>query len=192
MKNIISVLFFSFILSGMFFSCKTNTFGEDLKAEKILIDDFIGRQNIDVKGSFSEVDTLKPYPSSDNGSGQKTVYVKTSDGFYFRLDKVGDTSYSVKTGDVISIKYKEYTLGANADTINYWDVLESPYLNEFTYYKGSSSPSLAFQRAVEYMKHSGAEAKLIVPYKLGLYSTDQNVVPYGYDIKILFRKSTDE
>ncbi len=166
------------VLSFSFFACKKNTYGEDLKAEKILIDDFIQREGIKVLDEFPP-DTIFA----------ENEYVKTSSGLYFRLEKRSSDTNKVEVGDVVSVKYLEYTLTTAPDTANFWDTQESPYLQEFVYDGTSTVFSQAFQEAVSYMKYSGTEAKLIVPDKIGFYSTDMLVVPYGYHLKILFRKN---
>ena len=166
------------VLSFSFFACKKNTYGEDLKAEKILIDEFIQREGIKV---------LDEFPTD---SFAESEYVKTSSGLYFRMEKqADDTTAKVEVGDIVSVKYLEYTLTTTPDTANFWDTQESPYLQEFVYDGTSTVFSQAFQEAVSYMKYSGTEAKLIVPDKIGFYSTDMLVIPYGYHLKILFRKN---
>lgn len=175
MKNILSVFIAALLLSGLLTSCKKNTYADDLAAEKALIEDFVKRNNIKV------IDKM-PDDSISFGANE---YLKTSSGLYYRLEKPGTSDYVVETGDLVGIKYKEYTLTAKADTANYWDVQQSPYLREFVF---GSAPSAGLQEAVAYMKRSGAEAKIIIPYKIGLYTSGNDVIPYGYDIKIIFRK----
>ena len=175
----ISFLILITILSGIIItSCSsTPTYAELLASEKVQIADYIKRDSINVLSSFPKDSIWK-----DND------YVLTSSGLYFHLLSPGVGTDSVELGNTVVPRYKQYTLTAVSDTISNWSTMDSPYPKDFTYGLTSATSCVAFQEAATYMKHNESEAKIIVPSKLGFYADMLSVTPYGYDIKIQFRK----
>ncbi|NDV47556.1 DUF4827 family protein [Paludibacter sp. 221] len=175
MKRIIYA--FSLVISVLvlFSSCDKSqrTYAAELKAEKLLIEDYIKRNEIKV------VDEM---PSDDAFLQDENLYYKSTSGLYYRLEKPGVGTDTVDYKVKIQAKYYEYTLTVPADTSNYWDTSVYPYPYEFLL----SGTNIGFREAITYMKKSRAEAKLIIPSKLGLNSSV--VTPYGYKIQIQFRK----
>jgi len=171
----------SFLISIAVSSCSdTVTYAEQLKAEKATIKAYLAQNGINV---ISKV-------PANNVWGEKD-YLLTSDGLYFHLVNPGD----VKSKDTVEVyntvvpRYYEYTLNEPADTtINNWSTIDYPYPSSFIY--GVSSQSCTgFQEAVSYMKRNNSIAKLIIPSKIGFYSTSTtSVVPYGYYLKIQIQK----
>lgn len=185
MKNLLWLIFFSLILSVSFSACNnsTRTYAKELAAEKALIEDYVKRQGIRV------VDKM---PTDAEFLNDKKLYYKSTSGLYYRLEKQGrlDKDTIAPGKDVLKIdsRYIEYTLDSKSDTVDYKSPNRYPYGATFVYGSSSTSTASAFQEAVYYMRRTEAEAKLIVPSKLG-FSTSV-VTPYGYDLNIQFRKDT--
>ena len=168
------LLSFAFILIG----CNNNTYSDDLKEERQLIENFIKRQGI-------QVVTEEPTEWEDN------VYWKLPDydDFYFHLVQLGDTTYpELEAKDKVLLRYRQYTLEAYADTISCWTTLDSPVPVELQYMVSSDASCMGWQIALQYMKYSGAECKIICPSKLGFTDQNNNVIPYGYDMKIQVKR----
>ena len=160
----------TFILIG----CNNNTYSDDLKAEEELIESFIKRQGI-------KVVTEEPTEWTEN-LYQKLPYF---DNFYFHLTERGDTTLAeLEAKDKVLLRYRQYTLDAYADTISYWTTLDSPNPVEIQYLVQSSASCSGWQIALQHMKYSGAQCKIICPSKLGFSDQNSYVIPYGYDMKI--------
>lgn len=163
-----------FVLIG----CNNNTYSDDLKEEQQLIENFIQRQGI-------QVVTEEPTEWGDN------VYWKLPDydNYYFHLVQQGDTaSAELEAKDKVLLRYRQYTLDAYADTISYWTTLDSPNPVELQYMVSSQASCTGWQLALQYMKYSGAECKIICPSKLGFTDQNSNVIPFGYDMKIQIKR----
>ena len=177
MKQItISALLMSitFVLIG----CNNNTYSDDLKEEQKLIENFIQRQGI-------QVVTEEPIEWGDK------VYWKLPDydNYYFHLVQQGDTtSAELEAKDKVLLRYRQYTLEAYADTVSFWTTLDSPNPVELQYMVSSDASCTGWQIALQYMKYSGAECKIICPSKLGFTDQNSNVIPYGYDMKIQIKR----
>jgi len=169
-----------FLISIAVSSCSdTVTYAEQLKSEKATIKAYLARNNIHV---ISKVPANNDWGEND--------YLLTSDGLYFRLVNPGDTaSKDVEVYNTIVPRYYEYTLNEPSDTTySNWNTIHYPYPPSFTY--GVTSQSCTgFQEAVSYMKRNNSIAKLIIPSKIGFYSTSTtSVVPYGYYLHIQIQK----
>ncbi len=163
-----------FILVG----CNNNTYSDDLKEEQKLIENFIQRRGI-------QVVTEEPTEWKEN------VYWKLPDydNYYFHLVNPGDTaSAELEAKDKVLLRYRQYTLEAYADTISNWTTLDNPNPVELQYMVSSSSSCTGWQIALQYMKHSDAECKIICPSKLGFSDQNSSVIPYGYDMKIKIKR----
>ena len=163
-----------FVLIG----CNNNTYSDDLKEEQKLIENFIQRQGI-------QVVTEEPSEWADN------VYWKLPDydNYYFHLVQRGDTtSAELEAKDKVLLRYRQYTLEAYADTVSFWTTLDSPNPVELQYMVSSQASCTGWQLALQYMKYSGAECKIICPSKLGFTDQNSNVIPYGYDMKIQIKR----
>lgn len=161
-------------------SCNNSSqvYGNQLKAEKKLIADYIKRNNINVIKS-EPID--EPWGEND--------YLEIDDYLYFHLVSQGETdSEPLKYLDYIALRYRKYTLNEYADTISVWNTNDSPSPVEFQIGVSSSSTCEAWLQAIGYMKYNNAECKIICPSKLGFTEDATSVTPYGYDIKIKVRK----
>ena len=164
----------TFILIG----CNNNTYSDDLKAEEELIESFIKRQGI-------KVVTEEPTEWTENLYWKLPDY----DNFYFHLTERGDTTLAeLEAKDKVLLRYRQYTLDAYADTVSYWTTLDSPNPVEIQYLVQSSASCSGWQIALQHMKYSGAQCKIICPSKLGFSDQNSYVIPYGYDMKIQIKR----
>ena len=156
-------------------ACNTNSYSAKRNAEDKKIADFIKRQQINVIYELPE----------DSVWGEKD-YLKVPgyDDLYYHCDNYGDTSYTVKTGDRILVRYMRYTLDEIADTARYMTTSEQAYPTEFQYLLDYTTAPEGWHVAVSYMRHSGAACKIICPSKQGLDADKSSVIPYGYDMQI--------
>mgnify|MGYP005610380427 FL=1 len=164
----------TFILIG----CNNNTYSDDLKAEEELIESFIKRQGI-------KVVTEEPTEWTENLYWKLPDY----DNFYFHLTERGDTTLAeLEAKDKVLLRYRQYTLDAYADTISYWTTLDSPNPVEIQYLVQSSASCSGWQIALQHMKYSGAQCKIICPSKLGFEEENSTVTPYEYELKIKIKR----
>lgn len=177
MKKIsIAALLLSIVFIVM--GCNNNTYSDDLKEEEKLIENFIQRQGI-------QVVTEEPTEWGEN------VYWKLPDydNYYFHLVNAGDTtSAELEAKDKVNLRYRQYTLEAYADTISCWTTQDAPEPVALQYMVTSSESCSGWQIALQHMKHSGAECKIICPSKLGFTEQNSSVTPYGYDMKIQIKR----
>ena len=160
-------------------ACNESTsYSNQLEAEEKLIDNFISRQGITV---------VDEEPAQ---WGEKVYWrIPDYDNFYFHLVSPGDTaSAEVETNNKINLRYIRYTLEAYADTLRAWNTDDSAYPIQFKYWTSDDNACTGWQVAVKYMKHSGAQCKIICPSKLGFDSENSSVIPYGYDMKIQIKR----
>ena len=172
------VVYFALLLLLITGCKKNNVYSNLLKEERLLIESYIQHNSIQVW------DTLP----ADNEWGEKVYYrVPDADNFYFHLVSIGDTTLDeVETGDVVSIRFKRYTLNEYADTLYNWTTADSPKPIKFEYHPlvaTSEMTCLGWQLAIKYMKYPKAQCKIIFPSKLGFSEENSSVTPYGYDIK---------
>jgi hypothetical protein len=188
MKFNIKIVLGLFVFLITTYSCSNDvTYADQLKAEKELIKDYIKRNNIKV---VSEMPTTFPWP--DN------VYYKSTTGLYFRLTNQGDSIFDGDTiraqdGDVIVTRYIQYTLDTESDTISSWTTLEYAFPTTFDYLSdpddwADSDACAGWMEVVSYMKYMNAEAKVIVPSKIGFSTYTDDVIPMGYDMKIKIQR----
>lgn len=183
MKFNIKIILGLLVFVLMAYSCKNDvTYADQLKAEKALINDYIKRQNIKV---VTDMPTTFPWP--DN------VYYKSSTGLYFRLTNQGDSIFDgdtirAQSGNVIVTRYIQYTLTTKPDTISSWTTVDYAFPTTFKYLN-TSEACTGWQEAVSYMKYMNAEAKIIVPSKLGFSTYTDAVTPVGYKMKIQIQQN---
>lgn len=160
-------------------ACSDSTsYSNQLEEEEKLIDNFISRQGITV---------VDEEPAQ---WGEKVYWrIPDYDNFYFHLVSQGDTaSAEVETNDLINLRYIRYTLEAYADTLRMWNTVDYNDAIKFKYWTSNDNACTGWQVAVKYMKHSGAQCKIICPSKLGFDSENSSVIPYGYDMKIQIKR----
>ena len=162
------------------YSCKSNIYSEQLKAERALIENYIARQGIVV------VDTLP----ADDKWGEKVYYrVPDYDNFYFHMVELGDTLSSaeeaeIESGETVLLRYKRYTLNEYPDTIYNWTTMDSSEPIKLQYMVNSETSCTGWQVALKYMRYSDSQCKIICPSKMGFSDENSSVTPYGYDLKI--------
>lgn len=167
-------------------SCNNNTYSNALKEEEKLIENFIKRQGIIV---------VKDQPSTIEEWGDKVYWqVPDKDNFYFHLVEEGDTTQpALKVKDWVNLQYIQYTLDAYADTIRFWNTEDYGETNPQIQYTSpnmvpSDNSCMGWQIAMEHMKYSGAQCKIICPSKLGFTNQNSNVIPFGFDMKIKIKR----
>jgi hypothetical protein len=180
MKRISFLFLVVFIISIVISSCSDNvTYAEQLKTEKATISAYIKRENIHV---ISKVPTNKVWGEHD--------YLLTTDGLYFHLVDSGDVASgdTLELSDIVVPRYKEYKLTEASDTLSNWNTIDYPYPASFKYGDLTQSCS-GFHEAAKLMKRNYSRAKIIIPSKIGFYSSDlTSATPYGYEIKIKIQK----
>ena len=147
-------------------SCNNGeTYADQLKKEKELINNYIKRSHIRV---------ISTAPSSDT-AWDEDEYINPSGSMYFNLSKAGTGIDSIQTGNVALVRFKSYTLGENPDSILNWSTVHYPNPAEFTF--GNTAEACeAWHLAISYMKKMNSEAYVIVPSKMGFTSSTAN--PY--------------
>jgi hypothetical protein len=166
------------------YSCKSNIYSEQLKAERALIENYIERQGIVV------VDTLP----ADDKWGEKVYYrVPDYDNFYFHMVELGDTLSSaeeaeIESGETVLLRYKRYTLNEYPDTIYNWTTMDSSEPIKLQYMVSSETSCTGWQVALKYMRYSDSQCKIICPSKMGFSDENSSVTPYGYDLKIKIKR----
>lgn len=169
-------IYILFLLGITLMACDNNTYSEALRAEEELIADFLKRQYI-------KVVTEKPSQWEDNG---QIVYwqIPDYDNYYFHLVEMGDTTKApLEAKDKVNLRYIQYTLDAYADTLRFW-YSDSPDPVVLQYKVASDASCDGWQIALEHMKYTGAQCKIICPSRLGNTEDNSNVIPRGYDMKI--------
>ena len=162
------------LLGSILIGCNNNTYSNALKEEEKLIENFIKRQG-------RQVVTEEPTEWNEN------VYWKIADydNFYFHLVEKGNPNDSLEAKDWVNLRYIQYTLEAYADTTRFWNTDDYGANTPKVQYMVSSEKSCAgWQIALQHMKYSGAQCKIICPSTLGFTDDNSNVIPYGYDMKI--------
>lgn len=180
MKQISYLIILAFATSLIFSSCNDTSYANELKQEKLLIAEYIKRNNINVLSKFP---TNKKWGEKD--------YVLTESGLYFHLLDSGDVAIkedTLETNDLVIPRYKEYTLYENADTLtSNWSTIDYRELGSFKF--GDLTQSCqAFHEAASYMKRNNSRAILIVKSKIGFETYWTPATPLIYDIKIKFLK----
>ena len=174
------------VLSG----CSNSSYNSLRNAEDKLIANYISRNNLNI---------LKEEPAADYVWGEKDFYkVPDVDDFYFhlrhrgdseRIDSVSPTRFDtidleIVAGDLIVLRYKQFELTENADTLSYWTTLDQAYPYEFHYLNTVECEAVGWHLAVKYMKYPDSECEIIQPSKLGFSAEQMSVTPYGYILKI--------
>ncbi|MFT3753656.1 MAG: DUF4827 family protein [Paludibacter sp.] len=175
MKQIFYLIIFAFTTSLFFSSCGDTSYANELKQEKLLIAEYIKRNNINV---------LSDFPS--NKKWGENDYVLTKSGLYFHLVDSGDIAPgdTIVANDVVVPRYKEYNLYAEADTLTRnWSTVDYPDPGSFKYLDLSESCP-AFHEAASYMIRNNSRAKLIVKSKIGFERYWTPATPLAYEIKI--------
>ena len=172
------------------FGCSNNSYNSLRTAEDKLIANYISRNNLNI---------LTEEPANDYVWGEKDFYrVPDVDNFYFHLRHRGDSiridsvsptridtiDLQIEANDLIVLRYKQFALTENADTLSYWTTLDQAYPYEFHYLNTSDCEAVGWHLAVKYMKYPDSECEIIQPSKLGFSAEQNSVTPYGYIMKI--------
>lgn len=165
--------------------CSSNTYSHLRDQEDKLIANYINRNNLIIRTDE---------PAADHVWGEKEYYkVKGYDNLYFHLIERGDSirvegtdtvNLKIVTNDVIIVRYKQFGLTENADTLSYWTTLDQAFPMEFHLMNTSECESVAWHVAVQLMKYPDSQCEIIVPSKLGFSNEQTTVTPYVYVLKI--------
>ncbi len=167
-----------------FASCTdTTTYSRQLDAEKQLIKEYINR---------NELNILTAWPDSSYVWNEKDyLQVPDEDYFYYHLVDAGDTeSDTISYTDDVIFRFRKYSLNVYADTISYWSTMDGaePVSFSVSSYASSEWTSICacsgVAKALKFMNHKNAEAKIICPSKMGIADDENSVTPYCYDLKI--------
>ena len=162
------------LLGSIAVGCNNNTYSNALKEEEKLIENFIQRQGIQVVRE-------EPEEWGENVYWQIAGY----DNYYFHLVEAGNKNDSLEAKDWVNLRYIQYTLEAYADTMRFWNTDDyGANTPKVQYMVASESSCTGWQVALQHMKYSGAQCKIICPSTMGFTDDNSNVIPYGYDIKI--------
>ncbi len=178
--KIVSVIFALGAAALILTGCNSNSYSNELKAEKKLIEDYIARENIHV---------ITELPDDDEW-GEKDYYqVSGYDYLYYHLVKRGSEEEDPVTAtETVVMRFKQYTLTASADTADYWTTLNSAYPLEFTYLTDYTKAPTAWHVAVGLMEYGESECKIICPSRYGFTDDQTTVTPYGYHMKMKIKR----
>ena len=182
-----NILFALIALTTICVGCNNNTYSSLRNKEDKLIANYISRNHLNI---------LTTKPAIDYVWGEKDFYrVAGYDNLYFRLISRGDsiwvdtidndtTDLTILANDLVVVRYKQYELTENADTMSYWTTLDQAYPYEFHYANTTECEAVAWHLAVRLMKYPESQCELIVPSKQGFLADQNSVTPYGYIMKI--------
>lgn len=170
-------------------SCTQNTYSRLRDKEDKLIANYISRNSINV---------LKEEPADDVWGEKDYLKVPGYDNYYFHLISRGDSvridsidedtkdtvDLTIEANSVIVLRYKQFALTENADTLSYWTTLDQAYPYEFHFRNLADCEAVGWHLAVQYMKYPGSQCEIIQPSKLGFSAEQNTVTPYGYIMKI--------
>ena len=183
---VVGIAALGLILTG----CSNTSYNSLRNAEDKLIANYISRNQLNI---------LKTEPAADYVWGEKDYYqVPEVDNFYFhlryrgdsvRIDSVSPTRFDtvdleIMANDLIVLRYKQFDLTENPDTISSWTTLDQAYPYEFHYGNTADCEAVGWHLAVKYMKYPGSECQIIQPSKLGFSAEQNSVTPYCYILKI--------
>ena len=183
MKKLSTFNCIALLLALTLTGCKGNTYARLLQEEKNAIKTYIAGNGYKV----FECDSL---PNDSVWKDPKALYkVAGYDYFYFRLNKMGDTTKeAVKISETVVLRYRRYTLTQPYDTASYWTTINSAYPIEFSYGTDYVTASTAWQVACGLMAYPDAECMIICPSKLGFTEDQSSVTAYGYDLKMKIKR----
>lgn len=156
--------------------CTNNTYSRLRDQEDKLIANYISRNNWKI---------LTEEPEEDHVWAENEYYkVQGYDNFYYHLIAQGDTTKEIVANDMIIMRYKQFALTENADTLSYWTTLDQAYPAEFHYLNTSECDAVGWHLAIKLMKYGDAQCEILCPSKLGFTNDQTSVTPYMYILKI--------
>ena len=168
--------------------CTGTSYSHLRNKEDKLIHNYLRRNHIHIIRSLPEDDVWE----------EKDYYkVPGYDDLYFHLHERGDSVYydtigsrvdtidmTILINQTVVVRYKKFSLLADADTISYWTTNDVAHPFEFAYGNTSECESIGWHEAVRLMKYPGSTCELIVPSKQGFVDDETTVTPYVYIIQI--------
>lgn len=171
-------------------ACNQTSYNALRSQEDKLIANYISRNNLNI---------LTTEPDDDYVWGEKDfLKVPGYDDYYFhlirrgpatRVDSISPTrkdtiDLAIVANDLIVLRYKQFALTENADTLSYWTTLDQAYPYEYHYMNTYDCEAVGWHLAVKYMKYPDSECQIIQPSKLGFTAEQNTVTPYGYIMRI--------
>jgi len=171
------LIFFGLIGAALMITgCNNNTYSRLRDKEDKLIANYISRNGLQI---------LTQEPDSGHVWGEKEYYkIPGYDNFYYHQIQQGDTAQEIVTNDLIIVRYKQFGLTENADTLSYWTTLDQAFPVEFHYMNTSECEAVAWHLAIRQMKYADSQCEIICPSKLGFTDNQTSVTPYVYIMKI--------
>lgn len=188
MKKTIGILLSGLALIAA--GCSSNTYSRLRDKEDKLIANYISRNGLTI---------VEEEPDANHVWGEKEYYkVNGYDNLYFHLIERGDSvridsvsptrndtvDLEIITNDLIVMRYKQFALTENADTLSYWTTLDQAFPAEFHFGNTTECDCVAWHVAVKLMKYPDSQCEVIVPSKLGFSEDQTSVTPYVYILKI--------
>lgn len=193
MKKIISLFLLSLTCGLVFQACNdSETYAEMLEEEKDAINKFIRKHGI-------KVITAEEFEKNDNETDTATnEYVQFSNGVYMQIVDKGTGLDSIRTRDVITVRFVEYDILTEDTTLANYTYPQM--LDVFDYTVSGTTAYGQFRQGLLYEAYSttkvpegwlvplqfvksGARVKLIVPSKVGHDTAMQYVYPFFYDLR---------
>lgn len=164
--------------------CKGNTYSKLLDKEKKVIANYVSRMGIRVLKSEPVVKQGEKWNDNDY------IELPSYDRLYFHLSTpVDSTRDTLIVGDAVNVRYRKYTLDEYGDTISCWTTDDSGEPVTFVLGNtGDARSCAAWHLAIQQMKYSGAECKIICPSTAGFTEDNSSVTPYGYDLRVTKRR----
>jgi len=174
-------IFFGLIgIALLITGCNNNTYSRLRDQEDKLIENYISRNGLKI---------ITTEPAEDHVWAENEYYkIPGYDNLYYHLIQQGDTSHEVVTNDLIIMRYKQFALTENADTLSYWTTLDQAYPIEFHYMNTSECEAVAWHLAIKQMKYADTQCEIICPSKLGFTADQSSVTPYVYIMKFKIKQ----
>ena len=176
-KKIVLALIAIFVL----ISCESSqNYSVQLENQRKQIREYIERNGISL---------IETYPADSVFKSNEYLWMG-QDSIIFRLAKkgVGD---AVKPGDHITVRWVQYSIDGNGDSVSYWttgdvdyplELVFDPDPNSATNLRRSNTNSIGWQSAIRLMQRSDAIAEFIVPSPIGTLTAFNNVKAYRYKL----------
>lgn len=194
MKNTFITLFSILSLLFVFSACsKSKTYAERLADERKAINKYIKANNIKVLtfDEFAEQDSVT--------NVDKNEYVELQNKVYLQIVNIGSENLvdTFASGDQLYIRFKEFDIMENFETIRSNDVDAYPDLFNYRINKGEVFGEFLEGKMISNNIRSvpsgwlismrfarkGAYLKVIVPSKMGHMGASNSVLPYFYELR---------
>ena len=182
-----------FWLTGMALlvsGCSQNTYSNLRDKEDKLIANYISRKGYTILYEEPDINHVWEKDEFYKVVGYDNLYFHLIErGDSIRIDSISPTKVDtvdlkILTNDLIVVRYKQFGLTENADTMSYWTTLDQAYPMEFHYGNTTECSCIGWHLAIKLMKYPDSQCEIIVPSKLGFEVDNTTVTPYVYIMKI--------